>query len=465
MERRISYEYLDKPPKRERAQSLLLTSKNEMTYSKVNVGIQAIIPPSKYIMPSISASHKLSLLEYPTFLYMPHTITFLIIALTLIGIFAFKYNDHDEPFVYTLRRCVIPACFVFLLYAAIYFPDCSNNRPHPVFWRIVQGASCLYLVFVIFILFLDLNTARQVLKYIDSRLGVPLPEKSYAADCRLYTPENPRSSFANLLDALDMYIVAHWFGWWFKALIFRDVYICMFLSASFEGLELTFKHWLPNFAECWWDSLILDVILCNQVGIILGHFTCKYLEMSYMNWFGDPKKSHKSEWSKIFSLLSPNEWSNYNWHMFDSLPRFLGVLWMVIVNNVLDLNNFFIKFVLWIPSNHWTLLIRIYLLGSLGLVGVREYYLFLVNKEYRRFSSSVWLMNFIFLSELAIYVKFGPQVFTEKFPQTVKVCWSIVGLIFVGIITWLIIKDIQKPKKVTKSFDPYNPPVDIEYIK
>ncbi len=463
MERRTSYEYLDPVPKRERAQSLVAAKRS----FKTNVGIQTIVPPRNYIAPAIAASHRLSMLDYPKLLYMPHTVSFLIVSLCIVVYYAFTYNEPDVPFVYCLRRAAIPAAAVFILYAAIYFPDSALNRPHPVFWRIIQGASCLYLVFVIFILFLDLDTARQVLKYIDSRLGVPLPEKSYAADCRLYTPENPHSKFANLMDALDMYIVSHWFGWWFKTLIFRDAYICFYLSVTFEGLELTFKHWLPNFAECWWDSLILDVFGCNLIGIILGHLTCKYLELGNFKWFGTHKKSHHmSEARKIFALFLPNEWSNYNWHMFDSLKNFLGVLWIIIINDVTDVNNFFLKYVLWIPSNHWTLLIRVLLMGFLGMAGMKEYYLFLTNKQYQRFSSSVWLMNFLFLAEVAVWLKFAPQVFTSPFPTEVIIAWAITGAAFIVTVVVLLIKDLRKPaEKEVRSFDPYNPPVDIEYPK
>lgn len=38
------------------------------------------------------------------------------------------------------------------------------------------------------------------------------------------------------------------------------------LSIGFELMELTFQHMLPNFNECWWDSWVLDVALCNLIG-------------------------------------------------------------------------------------------------------------------------------------------------------------------------------------------------------
>lgn len=43
-------------------------------------------------------------------------------------------------------------------------------------------------------------------------------------------------------------------------------------------------HLLPNFAECWWDQVILDILLCNGGGIWLGMTTCHFLEMRTYCW-------------------------------------------------------------------------------------------------------------------------------------------------------------------------------------
>jgi phosphatidylserine synthase 1 len=40
----------------------------------------------------------------------------------------------------------------------------------------------------------------------------------------------------------------------------------------------------PNFVECWWDALILDVLLCNGIGIYVGMQICKWLEMRDYHW-------------------------------------------------------------------------------------------------------------------------------------------------------------------------------------
>ncbi|MED6253480.1 Phosphatidylserine synthase 2 [Ataeniobius toweri] len=43
-------------------------------------------------------------------------------------------------------------------------------------------------------------------------------------------------------------------------------------------------HLLPNFAECWWDQVILDILLCNGGGIWLGMTVCHFLEMRTYCW-------------------------------------------------------------------------------------------------------------------------------------------------------------------------------------
>ena len=41
---------------------------------------------------------------------------------------------------------------------------------------------------------------------------------------------------------------------------------------------------IPEFAECWWDSLFLDVLLCNAFGICLGMLICKGFQIPSFNW-------------------------------------------------------------------------------------------------------------------------------------------------------------------------------------
>ena len=67
----------------------------------------------------------------------------------------------------------------------IQFRDGPFIRPHPAFWRMILGVNLLYELGLVFLLFQDLKTARHMMTFIDSNLGVPLPEKNYAEDCTL----------------------------------------------------------------------------------------------------------------------------------------------------------------------------------------------------------------------------------------------------------------------------------------
>jgi len=80
---------------------------------------------------------------------------------------------------------VYAAITSFLMFAMIQFRDGPFIRPHPAFWRVILGVNLLYELALVFLLFQDLDTARHMMTYIDSSLGVALPEKSYAEDCSL----------------------------------------------------------------------------------------------------------------------------------------------------------------------------------------------------------------------------------------------------------------------------------------
>ena len=81
----------------------------------------------------------------------------------------------------------------------IQFRDGPFIRPHPSFWRIVLGINLLYELALVFLLFQDLDSARELLKYIDPNLGRPLPEKSYGEECA-FTIRNIVVSLVHLLN-------------------------------------------------------------------------------------------------------------------------------------------------------------------------------------------------------------------------------------------------------------------------
>ena len=136
---------------------------------------------------------------------------------------------------------------------------------------------------MVFLLFQPLNEGRKIFKFFDPKLGEPLPEKSYAADCRLFTPENPDYKMYNVWDAtFDVHFIAHLFGWWFKMMIIRDVKVCWICSIVFELLEITFRHWLPNFWECWWDHV--SIIFQDKSNSLMFIVTIRLVRLQHVRY-------------------------------------------------------------------------------------------------------------------------------------------------------------------------------------
>lgn len=93
-----------------------------------------------------------------------------------------------------------------------------------------------------------------------------MADRTYAADCRLLLPGGAINWATLRATVVDEFVLAHALGWFAKALVLRNPLLLWSASVGFELLELSFRHMLPNFNECWWDSWLLDVAICNQLG-------------------------------------------------------------------------------------------------------------------------------------------------------------------------------------------------------
>ena len=169
----------------------------------------------------------------------------------------FLRNDEELDLERNVKRGIVAVVCISLAFCSVQLRDSLVMiRPHPVVWRLVTGMALLYWLFCVFLLFLSRDQARHFFCYLYKDLGQPLPERSYAHDCRLFTPENPHSVMNNVRETLwDEFVIAHTIGYVCKTLLFRDWKLCWIISVSFELAEITFQHWLDNFKECWWDHV------------------------------------------------------------------------------------------------------------------------------------------------------------------------------------------------------------------
>ncbi|KAM0677403.1 hypothetical protein BDAP_002086 [Binucleata daphniae] len=327
----------------------------------------------------------------------PHTITCLVLMIVALIYFAF-YIKTD-----TIRLGFVITYFVFMLISLLQSTDSVFRRPHPAIWRIVKGTSIYYLMILVFVLFQDKNDVRQWLKHLDSSLGVPLPEKSYATACSL--------TYTNIYNQIDLFVPAHIFGWYFKALILRDYYLCWLLSVMFEVMEYSLEHQLPNFAECWWDHWILDVFTCNAIGIHLGIKTCRYFNAKMYKWRG---------------TLPENEFVLFQWLKgADTFKKYIGIIVLISVILASELNTFYLKYLLWIPSDHVFNLIRLIIHVSMGCVAIREGYSYFTDKMCKSFGYQLWLCIACIAVESLICIKYSQGEFKNPFPLHIKIFWAV----------------------------------------
>lgn len=139
-------------------------------------------------------------------------------------------------------------------------------------------------------------------------------------------------SFERVKGHLDVFAWGHFLGWAFKAVLIRHMGILWAISIMWEITEITFAHLLPNFVECWWDALILDVLICNGLGIWVGLKICKILEMREYKWASIKDISSTSGKIKRAMLqFTPESWTAIRWlDPKSTAMRFAAVIQLVI---------------------------------------------------------------------------------------------------------------------------------------
>jgi phosphatidylserine synthase 2 len=388
------------------------------------VAVQTAQNDKYYISPQILGFHKMEHDEYHPFFFKPKTLSWLSVLLIVLNKLArsdFLFNlasnfvpsvetEEEMEDVQTKAACLGALC-AFLCFASIHYPNTIMQRPHPIFWRVVLGLFSVYAVFMTYLFLLPLKVVQQHLKFFDPKLGKELPEVLYAEDCRLYTPENPDSPFAPLVMAVfDVHFVAHLLGWWVKMLICRDLWVAWICSVVFELLELTFRYWLPNFYECWWDSLLLDIFGCNLLGIVLGYQTLKYFGVKRQDWVAKKKPEGTclpcDAPVRFFAKMMPASLQTYEWSGLQDVTHYMGVTVFCCMTLAVDCNNFFLKYLAWIPADHNIVAGRVILWGLVAIADSKEWYEYVTNPNMHRPGPFVWLGFYVCAIELSCVYKF-----------------------------------------------------------
>ncbi|XP_016365347.1 phosphatidylserine synthase 1 isoform X4 [Sinocyclocheilus rhinocerous] len=323
----------------------------------------------------------------------------------------------------------------------IYSPSClffhgtqkqisPFTRPHPVIWRMVFGLSVLYFLFLVFLIFLNWDQVKALLYWLDPNLRNATREADvmeYAVNCHVITWERILSHF-------DIFAFGHFWGWAMKALLIRSYGLCWSISITWELTELFFMHLLPNFAECWWDQVILDILLCNGGGIWLGMTACHFLEMRTYHW-ASIKDIHTTTGKLKRAVLqfTPASWMYVRW--FDpksSFQRLAGIYLFMIVWQLTELNTFFLKHIFVFQASHPLSWCRILFIGIITAPTVRQYYAYLTDTQCKRVGTQCWVFGAIAFLEALACIKFGQDLFSKT-----QVLYVVLWLLCLAFITFL----------------------------
>ncbi|KAJ4927955.1 hypothetical protein JOQ06_015755 [Pogonophryne albipinna] len=340
------------------------------------------------------------------FFYKPHTITLL--TVTVLSLMYFAFTRDDEQSDNNLRVGLLVVVSFFLVISILAFPNGPFTRPHPAVWRVVFGLSVLYFLFLVFLLFLNWDQVKLLMYWLDPNLRYAKREADimeYAVNCTVITWER-------ILTHFDIFALGHFAGWAVKALLIRSYGLCWTISITWELTELIFMHLLPNFAECWWDQVILDILLCNGGGIWIGMTACRYLEMRTYNW-ASIKEIHTTtgKIKRVVLQFTPASWTYVRW--FDpksSFQRLAGIYIFMILWQLTELNMFFLKHIFVFQASHAFSWLRLIVLGAITAPTVRA----------------------ISLLEALVCVKFGNDLFSKT-----QVRYVLLWLVILAFITLL----------------------------
>ncbi|KAA3675782.1 phosphatidylserine synthase 1 [Paragonimus westermani] len=314
---------------------------------------------------------------------------------------------------------LIAVYIIFIFVSVMIMPNGPFTRPHPAVWRVVFGASLFYFLCLVLTVFLRLDEARQIIIWVYPNLKYmkhsDILDKEYAVNCSQVT-------FARVYSHCDIFAAAHFVGWVVKAILLRHRLIAWTLSINWEITEIAFSHILPNFNECWWDSLLLDVLICNGLGIEVGMLLCRWLEMRDYRWHSIRDiPGARGKLKRAVLQFTPRSWTYTRWlHRDSSILRSFLLSQLMIVWQLAELNSFFLKHVFIVKPSHPLTMFRVCLITLMSAPAIRQYYLYVIDPHVKRVGSQLWLFIATVLTETLVCFKLGSETFEHA------ILWNLV---------------------------------------
>ena len=290
---------------------------------------------------------------------------------------------------------------------------------------------CMWLSLVVY------NRAEFLTSVLNKAgVGFPLPEKDYGDVCQIYAPDHPSgNAFFHVTDRIDVFVLAHSLGWFVKALLIRDLGVSWICSVLFELIELCFAHLLPNFNECWWDAVIFDIFGCNLLGIHAADLVLTWLGWDKFNFVRNSLTSGSARYRFMFAAA-----------------LLVGLVSMV------DLNFFFLKFVLAVPTTHWISHVRTYSMALVSAPSSMELFAWArgqAGTSFFRACPSVVVGLVALLTELLLCYVYRDTLFVNSPPTPLWTILLVVSVVYAIGYSFVMQrrseKVSRKPKRVSKA--------------
>ncbi|CEM36299.1 unnamed protein product [Vitrella brassicaformis CCMP3155] len=311
-----------------------------------------------------------------------------------------------------------------VLYSFLQTRDGLLVRPHPAFWRCVHGVCLFHWFFVIALLLLTPDQGRELMYLIfpgtrpDPSRRKNVFDGTLEIDCRI--------NLSTVIRQIQTpWFTSHIIGWFLKMLMYRDWKFCLVLSTMYELCELSFQWLIPEFQECWWDSILMDSIGANLIGMTLGVGLLRWMNAWEFDWVGQ-----RPLYQRALLQFTPFSWSEYQWAFFKSPDRLLAALWLLAMSLLTELNVFFFMYSLELPASHFIHPLRCIYICLLALNAVPEHYEYM-NTHGKRIGHNEWLLGGIITVECLVNVKYGASKWASIVPPLgVCVPWCVSLVLF-----------------------------------
>lgn len=294
---------------------------------------------------------------------------------------------------------------------------------HDMFTSLTNIAIIIHYSCVIFCQFFSPEELRIILQFIFKNIIFQDVEKSYMEEC---------NSFSSFKDKLDVFVIAHLLGWFIKGFAMRNFFYLFLNSILFELCELKFQHILPNFYECWWDHVLLDILGCNLLGILLSLGVMKCLNMTFFTWTIPNKAKLKTE-----HLILP-KLDKICRRIFKNSSSLILLIFYSIIVNVVDLNIFFLKAELKIPTTHTLVFLRTLFISFMAVKASNELNNIITKGINPEYVSYVYSIISIITLEVILCVKWFPALNSDHSDATViNTVWLFITSVALSIFALL----------------------------